>query len=163
MTAIRDAIHSIEPRRAVYAARTLDDALSASLSQPRLNTVLLSLFATSALALAAIGLYGVLSQLVASRHREIGVRMALGARPAQVLSSIALQAAGITAAGILLGIAGALALGRVMGTLVFDVTSHDPLTLTLAPIVLAAVAAAATIVPARRAASVDPMHALRED
>jgi putative ABC transport system permease protein len=163
MTAIREAIHSVEPGRAVYAARTLDDALSDSLSQPRLNTVLLSLFAATALALAAIGLYGVLSQLVASRRREIGVRMALGARPAQILSSIASQAAAITGAGIALGLTGAFALTRVMGTLVFDVTAHDPLTFTLVTIVLAVVAAAATIVPARRAASVDPMHALRED
>jgi predicted permease len=163
MTAIRNAIHSIEPGRAVYAARTLDDALSESLSQPRLNTILLALFATTALALAAIGLYGVLSQLVAARRREIGVRMALGARPVQILSSTASQAATITGAGIVLGIGGALALARVMRTLVFDVTAHDPLTFALAPIVLAVVAAAATIVPARRAASVDPMHALRED
>ena len=163
MTAIREAVHSIEPGRAVYAARTLDEALSDSLSQPRLNTILLTLFATTALALAAIGLYGVLSQLVASRRREIGVRMALGARPAQIFSSIASQAATIIGTGIVLGIAGALALSRIMGTLVFDVTAHDPLTFALAPIVLAVVAAAATIVPARRAARVDPIHALRED
>ncbi|PYR57229.1 MAG: ABC transporter permease [Acidobacteria bacterium] len=163
MTAIREAVHSIEPGRAVYAARTLDEALSDSLSQPRLNTILLTLFATTALALAAIGLYGVLSQLVAARRREIGVRMALGARPAQIFSSIASQAAAITGAGLVLGIAGALALSRIMGTLVFDVTAHDPFTFALAPIVLAVVAAAATIVPARRAARVDPIHALRED
>jgi predicted permease len=163
MTAIREAVHSIEPARAIYAARTLDDALSDSLSQPRLNTILFTLFATTALALAAIGLYGVLSQLVASRRREIGVRMALGARPAQILSSIAWQAAAITGAGIVFGIAGALALSRIMETLVFEITAHDPLTFALAPIVLAVVAATATIVPARRAAGLDPMRALRED
>ena len=102
-----------------------------------------------------------LSQLVASRHREIGVRIALGARPAQVLSSVAAQAAAMTGTGLALGIAGAFALARVMTTLIFRITAHDPLTFIVAPIVLAIVAAVAPVVPARRAATVDPVRALR--
>jgi ABC-type antimicrobial peptide transport system permease subunit len=89
--------------------------------------------------------------------------MALGARPAQVLSSIAAQVAAMTGAGVALGFGGAFALTRVMATLVFGITVYDPLTFTLAAVVLALVAAAATIVPARRAARVEPMRALRKD
>jgi ABC-type antimicrobial peptide transport system permease subunit len=121
------------------------------------------MFAATALALAAMGLYGVLSQLVLGRRREIGVRMALGARPAQILRSVISQAATVTAIGIAVGLAGALVLARFMATLVFGIPSRDPLTFVVVPIVLALVAVATAIVPARRASRVDPMHALRED
>jgi putative ABC transport system permease protein len=120
-------------------------------------------FAATALLLAAIGLYGVLSQFVAARRREIGVRVALGARTAHILSTIVGQAALVTAAGIAAGVAGALALARSMATLVFGVSTRDPLTFVAVPLVLAIVAAIATVVPARRAARVDPMLALRDE
>jgi len=120
-------------------------------------------FAATALLLAAIGLYGVLSQFVAARRREIGVRVALGARTAHILSTIVWQAALVTAAGIAAGVAGALALARSMATLVFGVSTRDPLTFVAVPLVLAIVAAIATVVPARRAARVDPMLALRDE
>src|SRR5204863_5305021 len=117
----------------------------------------------TALALAAMGLYGVLSQLVAARRREIGVRMALGARTSQVLAAIVGQAATVTAAGLATGLAGSLALARVMTTLVFGIAPRDPLTFVAVPMLLAVVALAAALVPARRAARIDPMRALRDD
>jgi putative ABC transport system permease protein len=159
---IRAAMREIEPQRAVYAVRALSDALSESTRQQWLTTLLLTLFAATAVALAAMGLYGVMSQLVAGRRREIGVRMALGARAAQILRSIVGQAAVLTGAGIVAGLAGALALARFMSTLLFGISSRDPLTLASVAVVLAAVAMIAAIVPAHRAASVDPMQALRE-
>jgi len=163
MAAVRAAIREIEPARAVYAARPLEEFLAESIAQPRLNAILLSLFAWTTLLLAAVGLYGVLSQIVASRRREIGLRMALGARPGQVLFSVVAQAAAVTGLGIVAGVTGAAALAHVMASLLFGISPRDPLTYAAAPAVLAIVAAIASIVPARRAAAVDPMAALRED
>jgi predicted permease len=163
MAAIRAAIREIEPARAVYAARPLEEFLAESIAQPRLNAILLSLFAWTTLLLAALGLHGVLSQVVASRRREIGLRMALGARPAQILVSIVAQAATVTGLGIAAGVGAAAALAHLMASLVFGITPRDPLTFAAAPVVLAIVAAAASIVPARRASAVDPMAALRDD
>jgi ABC-type antimicrobial peptide transport system permease subunit len=147
----------------MYAIRPLEESMERSTSQPRLNTLLLSLFAATALTVAALGVYGVLSQLVAGQRREIGVRLALGARAGQILASIFAQAGAMTLAGTLAGLAAAGLLARVMATLVFGVSTHDPVTFLMMPVVLAAVAAAAALVPARRAATVDPMQALREE
>ncbi len=160
---IRGALREIEPNRAMYSVRLLADTLDESVSQQRLNTILLVLFGATALLLAAIGLYGVMSQFVSARQREIGVRMALGARPAHILSTVVGQAAAVTAVGILVGIAGAFALARSMATLVFGISTRDPITFAAVPVILALVAAIATLLPARRAARVDPMVALRED
>jgi ABC-type antimicrobial peptide transport system permease subunit len=104
-----------------------------------------------------------MSQFVAARRRELGVRLALGARAGDILSTVAAPAALMTASGTAAGLAGALVLGRFMATLVFGVSTHDPLTFAIVPVVLAIVAAATTIVPARRAARIDPMQALREE
>jgi predicted permease len=160
--AVRAAMREIEPNRAVYAVLPLAESITGSLSQQRLNTNLLVLFAATALMLAAMGLYGVLSQLVASRRREIGVRMALGARPVQIVTSVVWQAATITAVGIAVGIAGALALARFMTTLVFGIPARDPLTFAIGPLLLALVAGVTALIPARRAARVDPMTSLRD-
>ncbi len=160
---IRAALREIEPQRAMYAVRPLVDTLAQSVSQERLNTELLALFAVTALVLAAVGLYGVMSQFVAARRREIGVRLALGARAGDILSAVAAPAAAMTAVGTVAGLGGALALGRFMATLVFGISTRDPFTLAIVPAVLAIVAAAATIGPARRAARIDPMQALRDD
>jgi putative ABC transport system permease protein len=159
---IRAAMFDIEPKRAVYAAQPLVETLAASMSQQRLSAILLALFASTTLVLAAMGLYGVLSQFVTARRREIGVRMALGARAPQILVSIVGQAAIVTCVGIGIGIAASLALARFMTALVYGVSPHDPTTFTIVPLVLAAVAAIAALVPAHRAARVDPMRALRE-
>jgi putative ABC transport system permease protein len=163
MAAIREALHEIEPRRAMYAAAPLISTLSESLSQPWLNTVLLTLFAAMALTLAAIGLYGMLAHFVCQRRREIGVRMALGARPAQVFAQVVRHGAAVTGIGVALGLTGAFALARVMTTLVFNIPARDPVTFVIVPTVLALVAAAAMIIPAKRAVSVEPMEALREN
>jgi putative ABC transport system permease protein len=162
MAEIRAALREIEPGRAVFDVKRLNDALSRSLSAQRTSTTLLALFAATALALAAMGLYGVLSQLVSSRRREIGVRVALGARPSQIVRAIAGPAAVLTVAGAAAGLAAAAALARFMSALVFGISPHDPLTFLAVPVVLGVVAAAAAIVPARRAARIDPMQALRE-
>ena len=163
IAAIRAALLEIEPKRAVYAARMLTDTLSSSVSQQRLSAILLALFAVTTVLLAAMGLFGVLSQLVTARRREIGVRVALGARGAQIVASVAAQAAAVTGIGIGVGLVVALLLSQLMTTLVFGITTRDPVTFIAVPLVLAAVAAAAALVPARSAASVDPMQALRED
>jgi putative ABC transport system permease protein len=162
MTAVREALREIEPGRAVYAEHSLTNLLSTSLSPQRLNAILLALFAATALLLAALGLYGVLSQLVSARRREIGVRMALGARPARILSAVVAQAAALTGLGIAAGLCASLVLARFMANLVFGVSVRDPVTFVLVPLVLALVAALAALVPARRAARVDPMDVLRD-
>jgi putative ABC transport system permease protein len=160
--AIRAALREIEPGRAVYASTTLVESMDEALSQPRLNTLLLGGFAATALLLAGLGLHGMLAQFVAQRRREIGVRMALGALPAQVLRHVLGQAAAVVGAGLVVGLVSALALTRFMGSLVWGISARDPLTFAAVPLVLAAIAAAAAIIPARRAVRVDPVRALRE-
>jgi len=163
VASIRAALLESEPKRAMYAVRPLEDALEHSIAQQRLNTILLATFAATALLVAALGVYGVLSQLVAGQRRDIGVRLALGARAGQIVAAVLAQAGVMTAAGSVVGIAAAAALARVMATLVFGISTHDPITFAAVPLVLAAVAAAAAIVPARRAASIDPMRAMRDE
>jgi putative ABC transport system permease protein len=162
VTAIRAALREIEPARAMYAVRPLPEVIASSISQQRLNGVLLTLFAATALGLASLGLYGVLAQLLAARRREIGVRIALGAAPARIVRAIAAQAAIMTGVGIAAGLACAFGVARVMNTLIYDISTRDPLTFAVVPIVLAIVAAAAAFVPARRASRVDPVEILRQ-
>jgi putative ABC transport system permease protein len=159
---IRDALREIEPARAMYDVQPLRDTLARTISQQRISAVLLALFAAMGLLLAALGLYGVSSQFVAARRRDIGVRMALGARAADIIAGVAGQAAAMTAIGTATGIVGALAVARVMEGLVFGISVRDPWTFALAPLVLAVVALLATAIPARCAAALDPIAALRE-
>jgi putative ABC transport system permease protein len=160
--ALRDALHEVEPRRSVYGITTLTETLSESISEPRLNTILLTMFAATTLLLASIGLHGMLAQFVSQRRREIGLRIALGAQPADVLAQVLWHGAMVVAAGIAAGLAGAFVLARFMSTLVFGISPRDPITFAFVPLVLALIAAIATLVPARRAVRVDPMDALRE-
>jgi len=127
----------------------------------RLNLALLAVFAGVALALAVIGLYGVLAYAVAQRQREIGVRMALGAQRRDVLGLVVGHGMRLTGIGVILGLAGALALTRVLKSLLFEIKPFDPVTFLMVTAVLTGVALLACWIPARRAAKVDPIEALR--
>jgi putative ABC transport system permease protein len=163
LPSIRQRIHDLDAGLALANVNTMDQWLSNSAAQPRLNTVLLTAFEGVALLIAAIGIYGVLAYSVNQRTREIGLRMALGATPGSVLQLIVAQGMKVVVVGVVIGLAGGLALGRAVSSLVFGVPVHDPATFSLVAVVLTAVALAACILPARRAARVDPMVALREE
>jgi putative ABC transport system permease protein len=140
---------------------TMDELVATSLSQQRFTLLLLGAFAVLALMLAAIGIYSVLSYSVRRRVQEIGIRLALGARISDVLRMIVIEGMRPTLLGVTIGVVGALALGQVMSSLVYGVKPTDPLTFLAVAVVLAVVALSATIIPAYRAAKVDPMVALR--
>jgi putative ABC transport system permease protein len=161
--AVRGAIRSVDRTLVVSDLRTMTDVVAAARSGARFAMQVLSAFALTALALAAMGTYGVLSYLTGRRTREIGVRMALGARMPDVLSLVFRQGLKPVAAGLAAGLAGSLAAGRLLGALLFDVAPYDPATLAGAAVVLAAAALVACAVPARRATGVDPATALRQD
>jgi putative ABC transport system permease protein len=161
LPAIRQRVHEVDRELALANVRTMDQWLSNTAATPRLNTVLLSVFAMVALVIAAIGIYGVLAYSVSRRTQEIGLRMALGATPREVLRQIVREGMTVALAGIGMGLAGGLALGRALSSLVFGITVRDPATFAGVAMVLAAVALAACAIPARRATKVDPMVALR--
>ena len=163
LPSIRQRIHEMDSGLALANVNTMDQWLSNSAAQPRLNTVLLTSFAAIALLIAAIGIYGVLAYSVNQRTREIGLRMALGATPRSVLQLIVGQGMKVVLIGVGIGLAGGLALGRAVSSLMFGVQVRDPATFSVVAVVLTAVALAACIIPARRAARVDPMVALREE
>jgi predicted permease len=159
--AIRGEVSSLDKDVPAYDVRTLQEYVEKSVAQPRLNTLLLVIFAGIAMVLTAIGLNGVISYSVTQRTHEIGVRVALGARRGDVLSMVVRQGMTLTAIGIGLGLAGAFALTRLMTSLLYGVSATDPVTFLLISILLSAVALLACIVPARRATRVDPIVALR--
>jgi len=160
---VRPAVASVDQTLAVCEVETMDARLGRTMAYPRFRAALLSAFAVFAVLLAAIGLYGTLGQFVAQRTPEIGVRMAMGARPADVLGLIARQAMVPLAGGVALGLAGTWALGRALASLLFGVRTGDPPTLAGAAFVLVMAGMAAAVIPARRAARVDPMTALRNE
>jgi ABC-type lipoprotein release transport system permease subunit len=159
----RQVLSGIDSNLPAYGVRPLSDMLAASLSQRRFALELLHAFAVLALLLAGLGLYGVLAYAVTQRTREIGVRMALGARPLQALALVARESAAVVGAGLALGSALALASARSFAGLLFGVGPADPLALLAAILVLGVVAVGATLLPARRAALVDPAVALRAE
>jgi putative ABC transport system permease protein len=159
-TALRQAVWSVDANQPIAAVQPLSDLVAKELSVQRAQLWLLGAFAGLALLLAAVGLYGLLSHLVAQRTRDIGVRMALGASRAQVLWWILGQGFQPVAAGLALGIVGALLLTQWMRKLLYDVSPADPATLVLVALTLTVVAAIACGAPARRAATIDPMQAL---
>ena len=139
----------------------MDEIISASVAQRRFQTLLLAVFAFVALGLAVISIFGVLSYAVAQRTAELGIRMALGAQPKQVVTLVLRQASVLIFAGVLLGTMGAFVLTRYVQSLLFGVRSHDLSIYVLAAVLLAAVALIAAFIPARRGARIDPMRALR--
>jgi putative ABC transport system permease protein len=160
--AIRTQIRALDPDLAIADITPLTQLVVRSMARPRFYTSLLSLFAAVALVLAATGVFGVMSYAVAQRAREISIRMALGALPRDVLRMIVGRALGLSATGIVVGLAAALALGRFIQGQLFGVTLLDPVTLGSVALVLGAIAALASFLPARRAAKFDPASALRE-
>jgi predicted permease len=158
---IRNAVHSIDPDQPVDNFRTLAEVRSASLASPKLTATLLGLFGLLALIITAAGIAGVIAFSVNQRTQEFGIRMALGAQRGSVLSMVLRQGLKLVLAGLAIGLAGALVLTRVLTTLLFGIEPTDGLTFVAVSMVLVAVAAIACFVPARRAASVDPMVALR--
>jgi len=159
--AVETAIHRVDPDQAVSDVETMAEVFSDSVSRPRFQLVLLLIFAGMALLLATLGVYGVVSHSVTRRTQEIGIRVALGASTGDVSRLVLGEGLMLGGLGVLLGLAGALASTRVLHSLLFEVTPTDPLTLASVACLLLGVAVAATLVPARRAAKVDPMVALR--
>ncbi|HEU4927903.1 MAG TPA: ABC transporter permease [Vicinamibacterales bacterium] len=157
------SIHDIDPGLAVFAVEPLDLTISRSVSQRRFTAFLLGAFAALAVILAAIGVHGLLSYNVAQRRQEIGIRIALGAGRGAVLGLIVREGVGIIFAGLIGGLVGAVVLTRLLQALLFGVSPTDPLTLVVVAAALAAVALVATLLPARRAARVDPLPALRAE
>ena len=158
---VRRAIASIDPEQPVYAIQTLEDAFAFSTLRERASTSLLGAFAALALMLAAVGIYGVMSFAVASRTREIGVRMALGADAAAVRQRVVAQAAMLVAVGLAIGLAASFALRPAISGLLFGVMPHDPVSFLVAAVVLGIAGISAAFWPARRASRVDPIVALR--
>jgi putative ABC transport system permease protein len=160
---IRHEVTALDPEQPVSRIATMDELMEASRTQPRFRTFLLGSFAGIALVLSAIGIYGVMAYTVSRRTREIGVRMALGARPVDILRLILGESMTLTLLGALLGLVGAYAVTRVMNSLLFGVASTDPFTFASVTLLLCSVALLASYVPARRAARVDPLVALHFD
>jgi putative ABC transport system permease protein len=159
---VRQEIRALDPGVPVDRIGTMTDALAESVSLPRFRSLLMTTFAVAALLLAAIGIYGVVAYTVAQRTAEIGLRMALGATPSSVLAIVVNRGSRPVVVGVALGLAGAVGLTRLLETMLFGVTSLDTLTFAGAAVVLTAVALAATVIPAYRAARLDPVRALRQ-
>jgi predicted permease len=160
-SAVSNAVHEIDRAMPLRDIMTMDDLVSNSLSQQRFNMLLLGAFAALALLLAAVGIYSVLSYSVKRSVREIGIRLALGARLGDVLRMVVFEGMKPTLLGVAIGVAGALALGRVLSGLIYGVKPTDPITFVAVTFLLAGIALIASIIPAYRATKVDPMVALR--
>jgi len=159
--AARNVISALDPEQPVADVRTMENLIGTSVARSRFNTLLLTIFAVVALLLAGLGIYGVMAYSVAQRMREIGVRMALGARKSDVLRLVVRRGMMLALSGVALGVVASFALTRLMETLLFNVSATDPLTFAGIPLLLVFVALLACLIPARRAAKVDPMVALR--
>jgi putative ABC transport system permease protein len=163
VSSIRDIVRQLEPMATVERVATMEQLVSNSVARPRLYAVLLGAFAAVAVALAAIGIYGVLTYAVSQRIREIGIRMALGAERSNVMRLVLGQSLVLTVIGIVVGLGGAATVSRYLETMLFGLTPLDRTTFVAVALVFAAVATVAAYVPARRATHVDPVVALRND
>jgi putative ABC transport system permease protein len=162
-TSVRGVVRQLDPTLPTAEFRSLEQVMLDSVAQPRLLMVLLLVFSVVTLTLAAVGTYSVLAYSVARRTREVGVRMALGARAGQILGMVLRQGAGLAGLGLFLGLVGALALRRLLATLLFGVSPADPLIFAVVSSLLGLVACVACYLPARRAARVDPLISLRHE
>ena len=160
---LRSAVARIDPDLPVFDVRMMDERLADALATERFNTLLLTILGVVGLLLAASGIYGVIAYFVSQRTQEIGVRMALGATPGSVVRLILSQSLRPVAVGAAIGVVAALAASRVLTAQLFGVSRTDPLTIAAVVAVLAAVALIASVVPARRAASIEPTRALQAD
>jgi putative ABC transport system permease protein len=163
VAAVRSQVQAIDKDQPISNARTMEERLAGTISQRRFNLILLAIFGCLALSLAAIGIYGVMSYLVAQRTHEIGVRMALGAQTGDVLRLVIRQGMALALTGVLIGLITAFGLTRLLRNLLFDLSPTDPLTFFVTALLLALVALLACYLPARRATKVDPLVALRCD
>ena len=163
VNAVRSVVAAIDPAIPVSEIRTMEQRIADDVARPRVTASLLLSFAIIALALGAVGIYGVIAYAVGRRTREIGVRMALGARRIDVVGMVLRESAVLAGSGIALGIAGAVFATRALRSLLYGVEPGDPMTLAMVSLVLAAVALGASWLPARRAARVDPAVALQSD
>ena len=160
---IQREVWALDKEQPITAIRTMDEVLDQSTARTRFNSLLLTLFAALALLLAVVGIYGIVSYAVSQRAPEIGIRMALGARPRQVLTLVFRQAAYLIGAGAILGIAASLALSRYAGALLFQVTPRDPASFAAAIALLLTTGLAAALLPARRATQIAPLSILRTE
>jgi ABC-type antimicrobial peptide transport system permease subunit len=159
--ALRDQIHALDPTMAIYNEETMDQHIRTAFFLPRLAATLFGTFGFIGLVLASIGLFGVMSYSVSRRTREIGIRMALGAKPGSVERLVLRQGMILTLIAVALGWPAAWMLAKMASSFLYGIQPHDVLTFSLVPPLLAVIALAACYIPARRAASVDPMQALR--
>ena len=163
LPALRKVVRQVDPDLPIINVRTQDEQVAADLQEERLFVTLTSGFGLLALALACVGIYGIMAYSVANRRNEIGIRMALGAQPSQVRGMILRESSLLTGAGILVGVGAALVLTRLVKSMLYGIQPWDPLTLCSGVLILMAVALAASWIPARRAARVQPMEALRHE
>jgi len=163
VNAVRREINAVGPQVLVAGVRTGRQVIDGSLFQPRVAVILLGAFGITALILACIGLYGILTFAIQERRREIGVRMALGASKGSVLKLIVKQGMSLVGVGLLIGLAAALMTGRAIRAMLYNVAPTDPASLVVATVLLCGVALTACYMPARRATGVDPLNALRHE
>jgi ABC-type antimicrobial peptide transport system permease subunit len=160
-SAVNHELHELDSDLPTYRVITMDQRIAESLSRRRFTTILLALFAGLALALATVGIYGVMAYLVSQGTRELGIRMALGATPPAILRLVIRQGLALALCGVGIGLIAAVAFARLVSGLLFGVRSTDPVTFGAIAILLTAVALLASYIPARRAARIDPMISLR--
>jgi putative ABC transport system permease protein len=160
---LRDTVWAIDKDQPVTGMKTLEQYIDDSVSKKRFSMVLLTSFAVAALILASVGIYGVMSYLVSQRKSEMGIRLALGAQPWDILRLILGQGLKLITIGVIVGLAAAVALTRLLSSLLFGVSATDPVTFIVIPLILAGVALGASFVPARKATKVDPIIALRNE
>jgi putative ABC transport system permease protein len=161
VAAVREKISEVDPNLPVSGILSMDEVIGASVAQPRLIMQFVGVFAGFALLLAAIGIYGVMAYTVNTRKQEMGIRIALGATPADILRLVVGQGMRMTLIGVALGVAASLALTRLLASLLFGVSAADPVVFSVAAVVLGGVAFLACWIPARRATGVDPIIVLR--